>query len=323
MSGVLIVRPSSLGDIVYALALVGDIRLHRPQLPIDWVAEEGLVPLVRLDPRLRNVIPLGLRRWRRAPFANTTGRGMRDLRGALRAAPYDAILNLQEQFKGAVVASLARGPRHGFDRKSVREPVAAWFDDVHHRVPRDWHFLDRCRRLSALALGYDLNTPPRWHLVPPPPPSIMPDQPYVVIFHGTSRAEKLWPEDDWRGLLEHFSNAGLTTLLSGGSPDEEARSARLAAGISGVVAPPRQSIPALAALIKHAELVVGVDTGFTHLAAAIGTPTIAVFTATDAAVHGVSRVGAHAIDIGGDGTMASLQAVQAAAGPLLARAPRC
>jgi heptosyltransferase-1 len=323
MSGVLIVRPSSLGDIVYALALVDDIATHRPDLPIDWVAEEGLVPLVRLDPRIRNVVPLALRRWRRGPLASSAGRGLLELRSALRDVRYDAILNLQEQVKGSLVASLARGVRHGFDRASIREPVATWFDDVHHRVPRDWHFLDRSRRLAALALGYEATTPPRWRLAPPPPPSIMPDRPYVIVFHGTSRDEKLWPEERWRGLLEHFVHTGFDVLLSGGSPAEEARSARLAAGVPGVFAPPRQDIPALAALIEHAHLAVGVDTGFTHLAAVIGTPTIALFTVTDAAVHGVSRVGPHAVDIGGSGIVPALSDVVAAAGRLLAPTPRC
>ena len=134
MSGVLVVRPSSLGDVVYALALVSDIAAHRPGVPVDWVAEDAFVDLVRLDPRIRRVVPLGLRRWRHAPLTPTTWRDMAEFRRALRRERYDVILNLQEQVKGAVVSWFARGTRHGLDRAKNREPIATKVDQFHQAV---------------------------------------------------------------------------------------------------------------------------------------------------------------------------------------------
>src|SRR5262245_66397247 len=113
MSGVLVVRPSSLGDIVHTLALVGDVKAQAPDTPIDWVAEEAFVPLVALDPRIRRVIPVAFRRWRRSPLNAGTRREFADFRRALRSERYDAILDLMEQVKGALVARMARGRRHG------------------------------------------------------------------------------------------------------------------------------------------------------------------------------------------------------------------
>lgn len=320
---VLVVRPSSLGDIVYAMAIVSDILDHRSQAHVDWVAEEAFAPLVRLDPRIRTVIPLGLRRWRRAPLQRATWQELAAFRRTLRHAPYAAILDLQEQMKGALVARNARGTRHGFDRDSIREPIATWLHDVHHRIERQQHFLDKCRALAAAALGYRVLGPARWQFAPPATTPAMPAGRYALLFHATSREDKLWPEESWRALLAHLATAGITTLLPWGNPDEEARSRRLAAGASAVIVPARQSLPDLAALIRHADIVVGVDTGLTHLAAAMGAATVAVFTATDPALAGVGRLGAHARDIGGYGTVPTQDEVLAAVGALLLRMPQC
>ena len=167
MNGVLVVRPSSLGDVVHALALVADIRAHAPDLPIDWAAEEAFVPLVRLDPRIRHVVPVPFRRWRAEMSPGRAWREFGAFRNALRGETYTAILDLQEQVKGGIVARIARGTRHGFDRQSIREPLAAHFDDVHHRIARDQHFIDKARALAAAALGYTVSGPPRWQFAPP------------------------------------------------------------------------------------------------------------------------------------------------------------
>jgi heptosyltransferase I len=323
MSGVLVVRPSSLGDIVHALALVSDVASHRPDIPVDWVAEQALVDLVQLDPRVRRVIPLALRRWRHAPLKATTRREMAAFRRALRVEQYDAILNLQEQVKGALVSWFARGVRHGLDRTNIREPIATLVDDVHHAVSRDLHLIDRCRGVAAAALGYQVTGPPRWEFAPPPTAAAMPQRPYTLVFHATSRPDKLWPEARWRELVAHFSRAGLVTLLPWGTADEAARSRRIAQDIDAVLVPPAQTLPELATLIRHAEIVIGVDTGLTHLAAAMGTPTVAIFTSTDPLLAGVGITGAHALDTGGGGVVPALETVIAAAARLMQRTPRC
>ena len=320
---VLLVRPSSLGDIVYALAIVSDLAMHAPQWAVDWVAEEAFVPLVRLDPRVRHVVPLGLRRWRGAPLAMQTWRDAKAFRRALRGERYTAIVDLQEQVKGALISRIAHGIRHGFDRNSIREPIATMLHDVHHQVDRQQHFVDKCRALAAAALGYDVDGPARWQFEPPATAAAMPSGRFAIVFHATSRHDKLWPEEAWRALLAQFAAAGITTLLPWGNADEEQRSRRLAAGADASIVPPAQSLPELATLIRRAEIIVGVDTGLTHLAAAMGAPTVAVFTTTDPMLAGVARTGPHATDIGGHGVVPAAADVIAAAGRQLQRAPRC
>jgi heptosyltransferase-1 len=324
VSAVLVVRPSSLGDIVHALALVADVRRHRPDLAIDWVAEEPFVPLVALDPGVRRVIPIAFRRWRHRLFAAATWPEVAALRRELRSTRYAAILDLQEQVKGALIARLARGVRHGPDRASIREPVATLLHDAHHPVDPAQHLIDRCRALAAAALGYAVDGPPRFGIVPPPAAGdTAAGRRYVVFVHATSRADKLWPEADWRGLIDTFGQAGYAVLLPWGGADERGRSERLAAQAPAAVVPPHQGLPAMAGLLARAELVVGVDTGLVHLAAALGTPTLALFTATDPALAGVERASAAARDLGGAGRVPSLADARAAAGALVRRAPRC
>jgi heptosyltransferase-1 len=322
VSAVLVVRPSSLGDIVHALAIVADIRRHRPGIAIDWVAERGFVPLVLLCPDIRRVVTYSLRHWRRAPLARGTWREIGAFRRELTAHRYAAILELQEQLKGAVVARAARGRRHGFDRASAREPIASFAHNVHHRVPRELHFVQRCRALAAAALGYAADGPPQWRIAAPARAPGLPERPYAVALHATSRPEKLWPEERWRSLVAKLGRAGYATVLPWGSPAEEARSRRVAEGCPDAIVPGWLSLPEAATLLARAEIAIGVDTGFTHLAAALGTPTVGLFFATDPALHGVAIAGPHARDLGGEHASPAVDAVVATAGELVRTSPR-
>ena len=322
MSALLVVRPSSLGDVVHALSIVPDVVRARPGTTIDWVCEPAFADLPAMSPNVRNVIPFALRRWRHALLERVTWREAAAFRTAVRETRYDAILDLQEQIKGGVVARIARGVRHGFDRSSIREPVATFFDDVHHRVPRDEHFATRCRTLAAAALGYAIEGPPRWDLAPRRDANL-PAGRYAVAMHATSRESKLWPEASWRALLDDLARAGIATVLPWGDEVERERSARLAKGMEGAIVPQRQPLHALAALLAGADVAVGVDTGLTHLAAALRTPTIALFTQTDPRGAGVAITGPHARDLGGRGVVPSIEDVRGTLGELMRAVPRC
>ncbi len=317
---VLIVRPSSLGDIVHALPIVHDLRAHYPGVAIDWVAEETFTGLVRLNHGVRRVIPIALRRWRHELFARSTWSEFARFRRDISAERYDAVLDLQEQVKGALMAALARGPVHGPDFRSVREPIVTVFYRHRHRVDADQHLIDRCRHLAGEAFGYDPEPVPHFDLAPPLEGD-PPDAPYAVFLHSTSRRDKLWPEAHWRSLLEHVVNAGFVVVLPWGSADEKSRSERIGQGNGSTVIPARRSLSELASLLARAVWVVGVDTGLTHLAAALGTPTVAIFTATDPKLAGVARASRVGRDLGGMGIVPSPESVITATAPLLRTVP--
>ena len=297
MSRILIIRPSSLGDIVHAMPIVHDLHRHRPGVEIDWVVEEPFTELVAMHRGVRRVIPVALRRWRRGVLARSTWLELRRFRRELAHERYDAVIDLQEQVKGALIAWAARGPVHGPDRASVREGAAALFYRHRYRINPQQHLIDRCRQLAGKALGYAPAGPPRFELRVPELADA-PRRPYAVFVHATSRADKLWPEPHWRVLLEHFAGGGMSIVLPWGNVEEAARSEGLARDVREAIVPTRHELRQMAALLAGATIVVGVDTGLTHLAAALGTPTVALFTATDPRLAGVAIDGTHARDLG-------------------------
>jgi heptosyltransferase-1 len=322
MSRALIIRPSSLGDIVHALPIVHDIRRHRPDMAVDWVAEEGFAALPAMHRGVERVIPVALRRWRHGLLERATWRDAAAFRRALVRDRYDLVLDLQEQVKGALLAWLARGPVHGPDRASIREPAASLSYRHRYRIDPRQHLIDRCRQLAAAAFGYEPDGPPHFDLSPPPLLAA-PDTPYAVFVHASSRVDKLWPEPHWRALITHFTQAGLAVLLPWGTSDEAERSTRLAYGIPGAVVSARRDLPELAALLARAEIVCGVDTGLVHLAAALGAPTVALFVATDPHLAGVARASPHGRDLGGAGIIPAPSEVVASVGALLRTVPDC
>jgi hypothetical protein len=159
----------------------------------------------------------------------------------LQRDDYAAVLDLQEQVKGALIARMARGVRHGPDRASIREPIATLLHDVHHAIDPDQHFIVRCRELAAASLGYRVDGPPRFGLVAPAPtPGSIPERPFVVFFHGTSRAAKLWLDAHWRRLVEASLPPASPSCCRGKRDDERARSELHAAGVTGAIVPPRR-----------------------------------------------------------------------------------
>jgi heptosyltransferase-1 len=322
VTSALIVRPSSLGDIVHALPIVHDLRRHRPGIAIDWVVEEPFVELVRLNRGVRRIIPVALRRWRHRLLSRSTWQQLAAFRRDLARERYDAVIDLQEQVKGALLAWFARGPVHGPDRRSVREPVVTLLYRHRHPIDPRQHLIDRCRALAGSAFDYEPSGAAHFDLDAPPPDGV-PDSPYAVFMHATSRDDKLWPEQHWKTLLEHVVNAGFTVVLPWGDAAEKARSERIAQGARNSVIPPRRDLAELASLLARATWAVGVDTGLTHLAAALGTPAVAIFTATDPRLAGVARASPLARDLGGNGTVPTPARVIAALGPLVRAVPSC
>ena len=318
MLSALVIRPSSLGDIVHALPIVHDLALHRPGIAVDWVAEESFAGLVTLNRGVRRVIPVALRRWRHRLLRRATWREMAVFRRELRRESYTAVIDLQEQVKGALIARLARGPAHGPDRASISEPVATLAYRHTYRIDPDQHLIDRCRSLAAAAFGYAPTGPPHFDLAPSRLQDA-PDRRYAVFLHSTSRDDKLWPEAHWRTLVAHFARLGLSILLPWGDAVERSRSERLALGIGGALVPARRDLPQLASLLAGAELVCGVDTGLVHLAAALGAPTVSLFVATDPRLAGVERASGRARDLGGTSHVPAPEEVIAAASQIASK----
>ena len=282
MPRILIVKTSSLGDVVHQCPAVSDAARKLPGAEIDWVVEEGFAGIARMHRAVRAVLPGALRRWRATPWKRSVWREVSEFRRSVTAERYEAVVDTQGLLKSALVTRAARGTRHGMDQASAREGIASRFYDRRHAVPRVLHAVERNRRLTAAALGYALDGQLDYGLASSPETEVK--GAYAVLLTMTSRADKLWPENRW---IELGRALALPVVLPWGSAAERARAERIGQGIGQAVIPKAMALDELASLFAHARGVVGLDSGLTHLAAALGVPTVAVFCASDPVLTGV------------------------------------
>ncbi|MDB5967169.1 MAG: Lipopolysaccharide heptosyltransferase [Polaromonas sp.] len=296
---ILLVKLSSLGDVVHALPVVQDIRRALPDAQVDWVIEKSFAPL--LDPllagqQLRRVIACEIRRWRKAPLSGATRREWRAFRQTLQAEAYDAVIDLQGLSKSALVAWLARlapgGRRYALANRtdgSGYEAPTRWVADVAVRIAPHVHAVRRSRELAAQALGYALTLEADFGLQSAVAPARRAGSaienvadgvhPATVAFvHGTSRPDKEWPLAHWVALGRRLVDAGCRIALAHGTAQELATSQRIAEAIGPqAVVWPMLTLDALAAALAGCEGVIGVDSGVSHIAVALGLPHVQIY----------------------------------------------
>jgi heptosyltransferase-1 len=301
----LIVRVSSLGDVVHNMPMVADIRRAFPEATIDWVVEEAYTSLLRLNRGVSAVIPVALRRWRKSLWSAATRAEtwaeMRTFHRHLQAQAYDFVFDTQGLFKTSAIMRLARlnkgGKRIGLanaTEDSGYESISRIFHDLSVPVGLHTHAVLRARTVAAKALAYVADGTPDFDLRPPSldapetaatpahasadTPAWMPAAPYAVFFHATARAEKQWPVAHWQQIARGVNARGLPILLPWGSDSEKRAAQQLAAGMPQAIVLPKLSLMEAVMLAQRAALVIGVDTGLTHIAAAYNRPTIELYS---------------------------------------------
>jgi len=309
MATILVVKTSSLGDVVHQMPAMTEARRNLPDARIVWVVEEAFAPLARLHPSVDEVVPVATRRWRGNLFSPATWDEVRAFKAKLRGIASETVVDTQGLIRSALIARAANGRRHGYDSASIREKAASLFYDVRHHVSRAMHAVMRNRALMGLSLGYSLeDNGLDYGLVRPPVDAAAR---YAVLLHGTSRATKEWRESEWIGLGKWLHQQGLEVVLPWGNERERLRCQRLAGGILGSRILERQPLDVTAKVIANASLVVGVDTGLLHLAAAYSVPLVAIFLATDPGLTGPVGSGPIVV-LGGKGaTPAFAEAIRA------------
>lgn len=286
---VLIVKTSSMGDVLHTLPALTDAQQAIPGIRFDWVVEEGFAQIPSWHAAVDRVIPVAIRRWRKAWFSAAVKAERKAFREAVQAEEYDVIIDAQGLVKSAaLVTRLARGIKHGMDWHSAREPLASLFYNQRHSVPKQQHAVERTRELFALSLGY---SKPRaqgdyaiaQHFLN----HLNADAgQYAVFLHATTRDDKHWPEANWRELIGLLAASGIRIKLPWGAPHEEARAKRLAEGFDYVEVLPRMSLEEVARVLAGAKFVVSVDTGLSHLTAALDRPNITLYGPTDPGLIG-------------------------------------
>nr|WP_272889058.1 lipopolysaccharide heptosyltransferase I [Stutzerimonas stutzeri] len=276
----MLVKTSSLGDVIHTLPALTDAQRAIPGIQFDWVVEEGFAEIPAWHPAVAQVIPVAIRRWRNHPLQTLRSGEWRRFKARLRETRYDLVIDAQGLLKSAWLTRYVKAPVAGFDRDSIREPLASRFYDRCHAVPRDQHALERVRQLFAQALGYPIPDMiadyglDRSQLATPG------EQPYLLFLHGTTWPSKHWPEPYWRELAECMSEFGWAIRLPWGNADEKARAERIAQGLDSVSVLPRLNLGGIAKVVAGARACVAVDTGLGHLAAALDVPSISLYGPT-------------------------------------------
>lgn len=276
-----LIKTSSMGDILHSLPALSDAQQALPCLKVDWVVESPFAEIARWHPTVERVIPIDLRRWRKTLFQPQTWRQWQAYKQQLGLQHYDAVIDAQGLFKSAFFATrLAYGKKHGYDRRSIREPIACLYYDKRYAISYQQHAVERIRQLMAKSLNYPLpTTAPDYGIASQFKPAS--SSPYLVAIHATSRAEKHWPEAAWAALLDAICAKGIAVKLPWGSDPERARAERLAQISPHIQVLPKSTLTQLASIIAQARGAISVDTGLAHLAAALNTPNISLYGATD------------------------------------------
>ena len=306
---IVLIKTSSLGDVLHNLPVVSDIHKQLPGARIDWVVEESFAALPALHPDVAHVIPVAIRRWRNSWWDSRSE--IVSFCSALKGGGYDFALDTQGLLKSALITRCAKTLRCGYAWSSAREPLASLFYDRRFTVAKNLHAVERNRQLAAAALGYTLQGAANYGIhAPELALAWLPSSPYVTFLHATSRDDKLWDEQNWIALGKHLHLAGLRAVLPWGNAKEKTRAERLCAAIPGSLLAPPLDLNEAATLLGKARAVIGVDTGLSHLAAALGVLTVGLYTATDPGLTGL-YAGTNAVNLGGLQTPPSVDAVEA------------
>jgi len=284
---VLLIKTSSLGDVIHTLPALTDAARALPGIRFDWVVEEGFAEIPTWHPALSGVIPVAIRRWRKNLWQTLKNGEWRAFKQRVNEVEYDLVIDAQGLLKSALLTRYVKAPIVGLDRHSAREPLASRFYDRPYPVARGQHAVERLRQLFAQALGYDVPEGvgdyglDRARLLDAPA-----SEPFVLFLHGTTWVTKHWPELYWRQLAERMGERGLQVRLPWGNPAELARAERLAAGLDNAVVLPKLNLAGVAKVLAGARACVAVDTGLGHLAAALDVPTLSLFGPTNPGLTG-------------------------------------
>jgi heptosyltransferase-1 len=287
---VLIVKTSSMGDVIHTLPALTDAGKAIPGITFDWIVEENFAEIPAWHPLVNKIIPIAWRRWRKNLFSRATVSEMAILFRKLRAEKYDLIIDAQGLVKSAIFSLFAKGPRSGLDWSSAREAFASVFYQQKHTVLFAQHAVVRARSLFAHALGYELPTTVADYGIDRQALLVgcVPSEPYVVFLHGTTWMTKHWPEMYWSELVGLAVSAGFRVKLPWGNQSERERAERIAAANPKADVLPRLDLVGMAKILAGAKVIAAVDTGLGHLAAALDVPTVSLYGPTNPALTGAS-----------------------------------
>ncbi|QEY57981.1 lipopolysaccharide heptosyltransferase I [Pseudomonas sp. C27(2019)] len=278
---VLLIKTSSLGDVIHTLPALTDALRANSNIRFDWVVEEGFAEIPRWHPAVDQVIPVAIRRWRKNLLQTWRSGEWRDFKQRVHQQNYDLVIDAQGLLKSAWLTRGFKVPVVGLSRSSAREPIASYFYDRQISVARELHAVERTRQLFAQALKYPLPEHiGEYSLSRERLATVEAQAPYVLFLHGTTWPSKHWPQQAWRALAEQLAAADINVRIPWGNATEQQRAQAIAEGLPSVQVLPPLNLTGVAAQIAGAQACVAVDTGLGHLAAALDVPCVSLYGPT-------------------------------------------
>ncbi len=297
----LIVRLSSMGDVIHALPAAAALRASLPEAAIGWVIEERWAellyargyeldgPLSEQKPLVNRVHCIRTKQWRRSPLAPTTWADLRSSLGELHRARYDAAIDFQGSIRSALIARWS-GASNIIGFATPRETPASWFYNTRVRTQSS-HVIEQNIELAAEFTG--AGGVPKAILPRDPSAEVWCDRyleqiqtkRLVLLNPGAGWGAKQWPVERYGTVSRELASDGYTLLINHG-PDEEELAKAVVSSSNGAAQPVQCSLGGLIALTRRASLFLGGDTGPLHMAAALQVPVVAIFGPTDPARNG-------------------------------------
>ncbi len=282
---ILIIKMTSMGDVIHTLPAITDAKKQIPDLSIDWVVEDRFAAIPAWHPAVNTIIPVALRQWRKKPLQALLNAELLKLAQRLRMPRYDLIIDAQGLIKSTVIAKIARGKIAGFNRSSAREGlIASLFYHKKYQISWELHAVARLRQLFAQALNYALPQSIADYGLDTTRFMNYPEKDYILFLPATTWATKKWPLAYWRELVTLLKEQHIK--IAWGNAAEKNDALQIAAGFNHANILPDFNISQMAPVINNAKCVIAVDTGFAHLAAALNKKTISLYGATDAKLTG-------------------------------------
>ena len=284
---VLLIKTSSLGDIVHTFPALTDASRSIPGIQFDWVVEEAFADIAAMHPAVRNVMPCAIRRWRKAPFVTWRNREWHDFKKRLKAEKYDLVIDAQGLIKSALITRHARGEKVGLDKHSAREPLSARVLQRPIAVAKGQHAIVRLRELFAKALEYEVPKEAIDSGLPSVKRHDSLAKKSLIFFHGTTWPTKHWPTEYWHELATLSSDAGYRVVVPWSNEEEKQRAQAIVQDVANAELLPKMTLAELLSYMLSLDGFVAVDTGLAHLSAAANLPGVVLYGPTNPGLTGV------------------------------------
>ena len=281
---VLIIKLTSMGDLMHALPALTDAAKHLPNIEFDWVVDENFSEVPLWHPKVKSVITTNHRSWKKNIFSSSLINELRNIKSRLNNTKYEAVIDMQNNLKSAAVSFLVKDSVHGLDKASAREYPSHLAYKFKHQVSKEIHAISRQRQLLALSLNYEFDVKDIDYGIQNDNferPNIELPNKFLFLVHNASWPTKMWSISRWQEVIKLINSAGYMAVLPSGSREEFERAREIASISADALAIPAQSLNRTAYIIKKADGCICSYTGLAHLSALLGKPSVTLYSVTD------------------------------------------